>query len=68
VARGNLDALMLARQECPACIEDERDRSRHNAHMCEMCGCVMAVRCEGICGMAADIADSPYDDQIGRQL
>ena len=66
LANGFLDALCLSIEECPHCVEDVRERGRRNESMCSNCGCAMMDPCEGVCKMASDIADSPYQEQIGR--
>jgi hypothetical protein len=71
--QGYLDAFVLAANECPDCIEDNRQRERRNATMCGIAGCPLmslddknaacATRC--IADQACDdIQDGPYKGQL----
>ena len=73
VEKGLLDALCLGPDECPECIEDNREHERRNANMCGDAGCMFMSfdedkhPCKERC-MAqralADLKNSPYDGQL----
>ena len=70
---GYIDALPLGPDDCPYCVEDRRERERHNENMCIDSGCPFmslsddedkcAQRCQATVAAEA-IEDSPYQDQL----
>ena len=65
---GFIDALCLGPDDCPACVEDIRERIRREEALLDMLGCPIgdidgcAEDCP--CNTPEVVPDSPYDGQL----